>query len=172
MSNPYSYSSSGKEELAGTIFVTEYGVKYFLYFTEGSGYFPDYPEFDNRIFMFGFKPDQNPKRKDPRVKDTILHFLTQYFKSKPETALIFVCDTSDKRQNTRYKMFDNWFKENLKKSSEELAIQKTNVSFCDEDNINCAHASLLVSIDNPQIALITQAFQELGSNFKAKYDAD
>lgn len=147
-------------------------MKYFLYFTEGSGYFPDYPEFNSRIFMFGFKPDQNLKRNDPRVKDTILHFLSQYFKSQPETSLIFVCDTADKRQDARYKMFNNWFKENLKRSSGETAIQKTDISFCDDDNAYCAHASLLVSLDNPQIAHITQAFRGLDSDFKAKYDED
>lgn len=172
MSNPYSYFSSGNEELTGTVFATDYGVKYFLYFTEGGGYFPDYPEFNNQIFMFGFKPAQNLKRNDPSVKDTTLHFLTQYFKSKPETALIFVCDTADKRQDARYKMFDNWFKENLKISSEDPIIQKTDISFCDEDNTHCAHASLLVSINNPKITDITQAFQELGHNFKAKYETD
>lgn len=120
--------------------------------------------------MFGFKPDQVPTKNDPRVKDTILQFLAKYFESKPNNALVFVCDTSDKRQDARFKMFSNWYDENSKTSAEDSNILKTDISFCDENNSNCAHASLLISTHNPELNEIMTAFQELDMNFRAKYN--
>ncbi|GLU53755.1 DUF6169 family protein [Dyadobacter frigoris] len=120
--------------------------------------------------MFGFKPDQTPTKNDPRVKDTIIQFLAKYFRTKPNNALIFVCDTSDKRQDARFKIFNNWFDENSKISAEDFNILKTDISFCDENDTNCAHASLLISIHNPALNKIMIAFQELDRNFRAKYD--
>lgn len=120
--------------------------------------------------MFGFKPDQTLTKNDPRVKDTILQFLAKYFRTKTNNALIFVCDTSDKRQDARFKMFNNWFDENSKISAKDSNILKTNISFCDENNNNCAHASLLISTHNPELNEIMTAFLELDRNFRAKYE--
>lgn len=170
LSKPYKYFSSDSSGSFDTIFVTEHGIRYLIYLTDASGYFPAYPEFNFQIFMFGFKPDQVPTKNDPRVKDTILQFLAKYFKSKPNNALVFVCDTSDKRQDVRFKMFSNWYDENNKTSAEDSNIIKTDISFCDENNSNCAHATLLISKYNPELNKIMTAFQELDRNFRAKYN--
>ncbi|WP_159473258.1 DUF6169 family protein [Dyadobacter sp. 3J3] len=122
--------------------------------------------------MFGFKPDQTPNKSDPRVKDTILDFLSKYFNTKPDNALIFVCDTSDNRQDARFKMFNSWFDKNTKISVYNSSILKTNISFCDENDSNCAHASLIISAINPLLSEITSAFRELDESFKAKYQDD
>ncbi|WP_234649142.1 DUF6169 family protein [Dyadobacter sp. CY356] len=111
-------------------------------------------------------------RHDPRVKDTILDFLTKYFEQKPETALIFVCDTSDKRQDARFKMFNNWFTERIEKSTSNSVIHKTNISFCDENDTNCAHASLLITSQNTKLKMITTAFLELDTTFRTKYEEE
>lgn len=169
MSNPYNYSLSDTD-LTEITFITQFGISYLVYLTDGSSYFSDYPEFNQRIFMFGFKPDQTLNRRDPRVKDTILDFLTKYFEQKPETALIFVCDTSDKRQDARFKMFNNWFTKRIEKSTYNSVIHKTNISFCDENESNCAHASLLISGQNTMLNMITTAFLELDTTFRAKYE--
>jgi hypothetical protein len=101
-----------EEDSTGYVFVTDAGVRYNLYFSEGKYYLSDVAQipFADYILMFGIKPLQEPvSSADPRIKVTVIYLLELLFNSEPQTVIIYVCDQSDERQKTRGRMFSRWF---------------------------------------------------------------
>lgn len=50
------------------------------------------------------------KPNDDRVRNTIVAIMREFVESR-DCALLFVCDTSDGRQQNRFRLFSRWFKE-------------------------------------------------------------
>ena len=64
------------------------------------------------------------KPNDDRVRNTIVAIMREFVESR-DCALFFVCDTSDGRQQNRFRLFSRWFK--------ELGQGFSKTDFCIED---------------------------------------
>jgi hypothetical protein len=105
------YSISTTEE-GYKYFTTDSGLTYFLYFTE---YYLKGSEGEDIMAMsFGFyhKPNVIENRKyDPKVKETILHIISDFFETNKEMGLSFICVVRDGYGRHRKITFNKWYKE-------------------------------------------------------------
>ena len=108
MQSPYSISSDDQ----GYFFATDLNVTYRIIFENLDQIFKQYPSLQGRVFSFSFYPISiNRKTKikaDPRVKGTIALAISNFFR-KHSNLIAFVCDSTDKREAGRKKLFDKWF---------------------------------------------------------------
>ena len=92
------------------IFTTDLEVVYTVYILSEQGYFSDYPEFTDDVYMFGFSILSNPTRKTPfdqRVRLTTSYIVKNFLAKNPEKILLFICDNADSRQIFRMKIWLN-----------------------------------------------------------------
>jgi hypothetical protein len=142
LSTPKIYSLHRSKE--GFEFSTDDGYTYNVYFIRDSIPLAN-PELESLLISFGFScfPKLKPKEKkhDPRVKCTILHILSNFFKNNPNRIITYCCDTSDSRERQRKITFNKWFNEEaeklkLKKISPNLAGNLHGAFIYSGDNIH------------------------------------
>jgi hypothetical protein len=107
--NPYKLH----EDSDGYYFVTDFEVIYRVVFDGLGDLFIDYPLIHRRIFSFSFHPTYPTllsKRYDPRVKDTLADIVHQFFNNQ-SNLIVFVCDSTDGKENCRKRLFESWFDE-------------------------------------------------------------
>lgn len=142
------------------MFQTKNGMVYEIYFTEGDGYFPQYP-LSEAVKVFGFRiansENNNSKYFDKRVSYTIIFQIFEFFKNDTtsQSIILYVCDTKDKKHFFRKKLFDIWFK----KYSSSLFLEK---SIIYEDVI----ISAITHKENPILQEFKNIFDTLENNFK------
>lgn len=105
MSNPYNFFIEGEEYC----FITDEGIRYHAYFIEPGTFFERYPIIHPHILEFGFYATQKPRRKDLRVRSTIVALLKEFFLKNPDALLYFLCDRVDAKQLARHRKFESWF---------------------------------------------------------------
>lgn len=98
----------------------------------------------------------NRKRspRDPKLKDTIIAIVTDFFKSS-ETAMLYICDTGDGRQAMRNRLFRYWTGDNP--DSRYLAIVSGTV--VDEEGVR-NYATLIIRLDHPMRDEAIREFNE------------
>ncbi len=101
------------KENGAYFFTTDYGLKYEVTFFSFDIALQDYPEIVDVLFEFGF--DRKEKKikvpRDGKIKHTILYIIASFFQSLPNAAIYYVCDSTDKSQIGRKKLFEKWFLE-------------------------------------------------------------
>lgn len=78
-------------------FVSDFGVHYLL-----------------TLYEFSFGPETvigSKLKRDLRVKETIVQFLSSFFAENPESAISYLCDSSDDKAFGRQRLFKRWFRE-------------------------------------------------------------
>ena len=128
------------------MFITQSGVVYTAYFIDISHSFGS-----DSVYTFSF--DAAGKTvKDDRVRVTILKILNDFFQSV-RNALLVVCDSSDNREKSRFKLFRKWYEAII-----EPEIEKVDVSI---DLGGCViYSSLLLSKRHPQADEMKDLFYE------------
>jgi len=140
----------------GFAFLTEAGQPYAIYFTDGSGYFPEC-SFSEHVFTFGFTPlikTSDPITEflpfkinrekgdvidfDDRVSSTVANTIKLFFQDN-RSILIYVCDEENGRHFARNKLFNIWFKT----FADSKILKK---QFVNDNNI-CS--TILYKADNP-----------------------
>jgi hypothetical protein len=100
-----------KEPDGSFSFITNFGVKYSVYFASAQDYFEAYPIIPQSIKQFGFLPIYFPpgykKKEDLLVSITILALISEYFNQGGE-ALVFMCDMKDNKHKGRMLLFQKW----------------------------------------------------------------
>ncbi len=89
---------------------------------------------------------------DIKLRDTILTIIDEFFEVN-NTTLLYICETGDKKQALRNRLFERWF------SSYERRTQYTFVasSLKDDEGIE-NYAAIIVRNDNPDIGAIVSEF--------------
>ncbi len=89
---------------------------------------------------------------DVKVRDTIIAIIDDFFVEN-NTTLLYICETGDKKQALRNRLFERWF------STYERKAQYTFVasSLKDDEGIE-NYAAIIVRNDNPDLSAIVAEF--------------
>ena len=134
-------------------FITQHGIIYHAYFVDFSNYHPNF----RNVYTFNIEPETNQTHSiDPRIAQTVVYILRQFFKSK-ENAMIMVCDNLDGKEKKREILFQRWFKR-----YNDGSIIKFDASA--ETNDYTLYVSIYLRKDNPNTTELIQSFYELIGN--------
>ncbi len=99
---------------------------------------------------------------DVKVRDTIIAIIDEFFVEN-NTTLLYICETGDKKQALRNRLFERWF------STSERKAQYTFVasSLKDEEGIE-NYTAIIVRNDNPELSAIIAEFTETISLLSSK----
>lgn len=66
------------------------------------------------LFDFSFFPEAAGTNgpDDARVAATILQLARRFFETGPERVLLYICESTDRREMARYRLFGRWLREN------------------------------------------------------------
>lgn len=96
------------EQPDGTFsFTSDYAVNYNIALFDASFHFNHLEIPNGAIVEFSFGADKELP-VDARVPSTILYFLSNFFINQ-QNVLIYVCESIDKKQFARKRVFDKWF---------------------------------------------------------------
>lgn len=100
--------------------------------------------------------------RDNKVQQTILAIVEEFFE-KNQSALLYVCETGDGKQMTRYRLFTYWF------DRFEYSVRFTCLStaLAEKDGVMNA-ATLFVRNDNPQLQEIVNEFNNTAMLLRQK----
>ena len=89
---------------------------------------------------------------DVKVRDTIIAIIDEFFVEN-NTTLLYICETGDKKQALRNRLFERWF------STYERKAQYTFLasSLTDDEGIE-NYAAIIVRNDNPDLSAIVAEF--------------
>ena len=128
-------------------FVTVNGIYYNISFNE---------EFEIggcMAFQFGiFNHEHKHAPFDPNIKRTIIAIINEFF-AKNLNVLLYTCDSSDKREKARNRLFIKWFKE---ENGEEKFIIKTAETIIDGQGM---YLAIIVENTNPRLKEIVEEFE-------------
>lgn len=86
-------------------FTTDNGTRYSVSFLE------DVPLGGCDTYQFGFrKREDSHTGYDSKVRDTLITIIEQFF-AENDNVLLYICDTSDGREEKRNRLFIRWFEE-------------------------------------------------------------
>lgn len=99
---------------------------------------------------------------DVKVRDTIIAIIDEFFVEN-NTTLLYICETGDKKQALRNRLFERWF------STYERKAQYTFVasSLKDDEGIE-NYAAIIVRNDNPDLSAIVAEFTTIISLLSTK----
>ena len=161
-SNPYEYELSSGDQYVYR-FATNGEVRYEVKFVTSTDYFDAYADLEADVFEMIISVVENPSGgrlpADGRIEATIFSIFEHFFLPQ-RFALVFICDSSDGREQARFRKFSNWFYRNV--SSTDLA--KFDRMAIDDDNI--IYLSLILSRRHPNLSRIVDVFMQLGEEEK------
>lgn len=142
--SPYEITVSG----GGLLFETENGVKYRVNFTE---------EFaiggcDTYQFMFS-KLTKEHTSFDNNISKALVVIIEEFFRSN-HNVLLYICDTSDKREASRNRLFAHWFRKFAEDGEYEFRYASSHVE--DEE----FYAAIIVERSNPMLNEILVDFEQ------------
>lgn len=143
-------------------FITVSGVVYEVRF-KPTGYIFGEVDFAPCVFEFSLLLVHKPKgpvkiASDLRIPNTVIRIFLYFFEQHSRNVCIYICDSSDLKQNVRKRKFDRWFDDynngDFTKLNEKL-VAADGTEF---------PVSLIMRVDHPQRKEIADAFFELASN--------
>jgi len=129
-------------------FLSDYGIHYSIALFDASFHFNNISIPQGNIVEFSFGADKELPI-DPKVTDTILQFLFDFF----QNVLLYVCESVDRKQLPRKRVFDRWF---LKYSHKDL--EKYDFSFSLDDVI--ITGAVIIDVKNTERDVLLNAFLE------------
>ena len=127
-------------------FVTIHGINYNIAFNE---------EFEIggcMAYQFGiFNHEHQHAPHDPQIKDTIIAIINEFF-AKNMDVLLYTCDSSDRREKARNRLFIRWFKE--EDNGRRFTIRASETSVEGQG----MYVAIIVENCNPHLKEITEEF--------------
>jgi len=118
----------------------------------------------NSIFEFVIEVYENNTGKKPafdiNVGKTVSLIFKDFYSYNYKNICIYICDSSDNKQDIRKRKFDEWF---FKYQTEEFI--KIDKVINDKNNV-LFPISLIIHKENPKFIEIAVAFRDLGSSQK------
>ncbi len=99
------------------------------------------------------KIEEVKSQHDPKVEATILSIIREFFRSNLEV-MLYLCDTSDGREETRNRLFLSWFERYAKNN--QFTICKAHTEIEGEGLFFC----IVVENRNPKLKAITEDFED------------
>lgn len=143
-------------------FITVSGLVYEVRF-KPTGYIFGEADFSSYVFEFSLllvhKPEGPVKiASDMRIPNTVVLIFLNFFGRQSKNICLYICDSSDFKQNVRKRKFDRWFADynngNFTKLDETL-LDKDGTEF---------PVSLIMRLDNPYRKEVADAFFELAAS--------
>lgn len=128
-------------------FTTDFGVDYLV----GFDIVPFFPESEVYEFAITNLCGKSSPR-DPKLRGTIMAIVYDFFLSS-ETAMLYICDTSDGRQAMRDRLFHYWA--NTEPRLSHFVMHTTNVT--DEEGIT-NYATIVLRADHPRRREVIEEF--------------
>lgn len=140
-------------------FITSLNYQYHVYFLPAKeDYFSDYPDVPDNIYLFGFSLQNaivGTLHFDAKVAKTICQILFKFFENN-KNIIIFICDSTDKRERQRNITFNKWFHH----FDTEHLFEKTD-KVLEYDSENRYYLSIIYRKDNPDKMIYLDAFQKM-----------
>jgi hypothetical protein len=90
-------------------FQTDFGVLYYVEFFQSNYLFSEDKLSTINPYEISFFPKNRKKRIfDLKIRNTIIK-LIQYFIDKNDCSIFYICDSSDKREYKRLRLFIKWY---------------------------------------------------------------
>lgn len=149
INNKAPYKVNYASNRAFVTFVTEYDVQYFV----GFEYDDTSLSFDSyQLVIINTNNKKSPR--DIKVKETIIAIIESFFEDNTNV-LLYICETGDRKQKMRSRLFEYWFASYMNK---ELFIMLSATVKDEEGLIN--HAAIIVRTDNPLMPQIVADFSK------------
>ena len=143
-------------------FSTDNDIAYQVKFIPSDYLFATYTDLQIQVFEMSISVAQNHTGgrlpADPLISPTIAAIFYNFFRTR-EQVIVYVCDTSDKRQSARARKFDAWFY-----SYSHPHLAKLNKVIPDGDRFT--FISMILHDQNPYRNRVAEAFFELGEEYK------
>jgi hypothetical protein len=114
------------------------------------------------IFEFIIEVAENPLPKKPpldkNVANTIAAIIKDFYYKKSETICIYICDSSDGKQELRRRKFDDWFY-----SQHGIGLVKVDEKIADSKG-NEYPISMILLKSNPYFVEIVFAFSQIANS--------
>lgn len=134
---------------AGLIFQTDNGIHYRVSFEEEDFVFGSCKTY--QFILYKVENIHTPH--DPKIEETVLAIINEFFRSN-QHILLYVCDTSDGKENGRNRLFLRWFERHA--AHERYTICTANAKVEDET----IYIAIIVDNQNPYLEIITKEFEE------------
>lgn len=128
-------------------FTTDAGVMYFVSFMED-----DILQNVNSYEIIISNPTNKKSPQDPKLRDTILSIVYEFFESS-QSALLYICDTGDSKQVLRHRLFSYWFNSATRKK--DYAFMSAEIT--DAEGAQ-NYAAIIARLDNPDLEIIVNEF--------------
>lgn len=126
------------------------------------GFVKDVAIMDEGVYQFFIESENGSNRSgSKKVRMTIIAIIEEFF-SVNNSAMLYICDTSDDRQPARDRLFAAWFNEyshNFNYTLSRTSIQVDEKVF---------YAALVIANDNPKYLEILSAFNNFVKDVGAK----
>lgn len=138
-------------------FVTDYGVEIAISFD-----LDDILE-SGESYMFNIT-NVNKQRspRDIKVRDTVISIIDNFFEVN-SVALLYICETGDRKQAMRNRLFDSWFA--YANSQEQYVIMVANIH--DMEGVD-NYAAMILRKDNPKFVDYVSEFNSTINMFRVK----
>jgi Family of unknown function (DUF6169) len=161
MSYPFYFDGGTNNVYA---FETDLGISYEVKFRLTSYLLGDETTvYANSIYEFIIEIVFNPLDKNPPldklVSGTIAEIIKDFYFKKDQSICIYICDSSDGRQDLRRRKFDDWFY-----SQPDFGLMKIDEHIKDSKG-NSYPISLIIQKDNPYFIEIVDGFRQLAIHY-------
>ena len=138
-------------------FVTDYGVEIAISFD-----LDDLLE-TGEAYMFNvINANKQRSPRDVKVRDTVIAIIDNFFETN-EVALLYICETGDRKQAMRNRLFESWFA--YANDKEQYVIMVANIH--DLEGID-NYAAMILRKDNPHFVEYVSEFNSTVNMFMVK----
>lgn len=126
------------------------------------GFVEDQTIMDSGVYQFFIEnADGSKNTLSTKVYQTIVAIIEEFFKEN-DSAMLYICDTSDGKQSARDRLFSMWFNSyegNFNYTLSRVSMQIDGTYY---------YASLLISNSNPSYAEVLSAFKDFANGLSEK----
>ena len=138
-----------EEENGILSFNTDYDIDYGVTFEEDSSMM------QYQTYIFGINNrSHKPSPNDPKLRQTVIAIIDEFFTSNKEV-LLYICETGDDMQESRFRLFLRWFNTYEKHSQFTIRMLE---GIMDGKIPN--YGAIIVENNHPEYDLIMQRFDE------------
>lgn len=138
-------------------FVTRHGVTYEVKFKPSDYLFAEYPAFHDDVNEFVIEVAEtasgNRVPSDALIPPTVALIFFHFFQNH-HRIIVYICDSSDAREASRYRKFNAWFER-----FQADVFLKVDVQITEPSGI--IFTSLILHRSNPDLPAIVSAFNEV-----------
>lgn len=141
---PYKVSMDGRQ----LMFESQHGLHYEIRF------FEEQPIGGCETWQFSFaKAEDTPAPEDPYVRFTLFAVIDEFF-AENDNVMLYICDTSDKREAARNRLFIRWFRQSAQ--PDRFTIRSASATIEGQG----FYAAIIVENRNPLLTDITADFDQ------------